>query len=56
MIPVIFFGSYGVRVFVFLPLHTPSCLDGPACVLRCMSHASLAKLLIGQLWCCRALI
>lgn len=23
MIPVIFFGSYGVCVFVFLPLHTP---------------------------------
>lgn len=39
---------------LFLPLHTPDCLDGFACMLVCTIHASLAKLLVGNLWCCQA--
>lgn len=30
------------------------CSDGLACVLLCTIHASLAKLLVGHLWCCHA--
>lgn len=43
-----------VCVCLFLPLHTPNCWDGFACVLLCTIHASLAKLLVGHLWCCQA--